>query len=131
MTPESLRIILKRGIVPCDGGFKFSRDLRHKAISLYGLTDDICFEFARNIKCPHLLIKVSHKCRLYIFLQFNFYQATDSPKYESDDTNNAILDIYQKNEQFELVYVDGGHHVHLNNPERIMPSIEQFLNKHS
>lgn len=59
VTDESARIILKRGVVPCEGGFKYSRDLRHKAISLYGLTDDLCFEFAKNIKCPHLLIKVS------------------------------------------------------------------------
>ena len=58
MTEESARIMLKRGIRPVEGGVSFSRDLRHRGYSLYGLVDGMCEEFARNIQCPHLLIKV-------------------------------------------------------------------------
>ena len=58
MTEESARIMLRRGIRPVEGGVSFSRDLRHRGYSLYGLVDGMCEEFARNIQCPHLLIKV-------------------------------------------------------------------------
>ena len=58
MTAESARIMLRRGIRPVEGGVSFSRDLRHRGYSLYGLVDGMCEEFARNIQCPHLLIKV-------------------------------------------------------------------------
>jgi hypothetical protein len=34
------------------------RDLRQRVGSLYGFHHDFLDEFARNIKCPHLLIKV-------------------------------------------------------------------------
>jgi hypothetical protein len=34
------------------------RDLRQRVGSLYGLHHDFLNEFARNIKCHHLLIKV-------------------------------------------------------------------------
>ena len=58
VTEESARIMLRRGIRPVEGGVSFSRDLRHRGYSLYGLVDGMCEEFARNIQCPHLLIKV-------------------------------------------------------------------------
>jgi hypothetical protein len=38
-------------------GFGF-RDLRQRVGSLYGFHHDFLDEFAKNIKCPHLLIKV-------------------------------------------------------------------------
>ena len=59
VTEESARLILKRGLKQSgDGGFVFTRDLRHKIPSLYGFLDEYLEEFAKNIKCPHLLIKV-------------------------------------------------------------------------
>ena len=61
VTAESARIMLKRGIRPVEGGVSFSRDLRHRGYSLYGLVDGMCEEFARNIQCPHLLIKVLYR----------------------------------------------------------------------
>ena len=30
MSEESAKIMLKRAVSPCDGGFKLTRDLRHK-----------------------------------------------------------------------------------------------------
>ena len=129
VTDESARIILKRGLVPCEGGFKYSRDLRHKAISLYGLTDDLCFEFAKNIQCPHLLIKVTANVVLCVL--WSILKANGSPNYEDDNVIDAMLDLYKKNPNFEMVHVDGSHHVHLNNPERVIPSIRDFVNKHA
>ena len=61
VTAESARIMMRRGVTECEGGVRFTRDLRHKVPSLYGISEDMAFEFARNIKCPHLLIKVRVK----------------------------------------------------------------------
>ena len=58
VTDASARIMMKRGVMETEGGVRFTRDLRHKVPSLYGYSEDMAFEFARNIKCPHLLIKV-------------------------------------------------------------------------
>ena len=41
-----------------------------------------------------------------------------------------VLDIYRSNPRFSLVGVEGSHHVHLNNPERVAPHIQQFISKH-
>ena len=58
VTDASARIMMKRGVKEVEGGVCFTRDLRHKFPSLYGVSEEMAFEFARNIKCPHLLIKV-------------------------------------------------------------------------
>ena len=39
------------------------------------------------------------------------------------------LDIYRTNPKFDMVTVPGSHHVHLNNPERVAPHINQFIAK--
>ena len=58
VTEESARIMLKRGLKQSGDGFVFTRDLRHRVPSLYGFVDEYLEEFAKNISCPHLLIKV-------------------------------------------------------------------------
>ena len=59
MTEESGRIMLTRGLRSTQGGFVFSRDLRQMSVfSLYGLSQEVLEQFAQNIKCPHLLLKV-------------------------------------------------------------------------
>ena len=58
VTEESARIMLKRGLKQSGDGFVFTRDLRHKVPSLYGFTEEYLEEFAKNLSCPHLLIKV-------------------------------------------------------------------------
>lgn len=105
--------MLKRGLKQSGDGFVFTRDLRHKVPSLYGFTEEYLEEFAKNLSCPHLLIK-----------------ASGSPHYEKEEIIERFLEIYRQNEQFEMVTVDGSHHVHLNNPERVVPHIVSFLNKY-
>lgn len=113
VTEDSARIMLRRGLKNCEDGregFVFTRDLRHKVPSLYGFTDEYLEQFAKAITCPHLLIK-----------------ASGSQHYEDDSIIKRFLDIYSHNEKFELVTVEGSHHVHLNNPERVVPSISSFI----
>jgi hypothetical protein len=43
---------------------------------------------------------------------------------------DRILKVYQgNNPDFQYHQVEGGHHVHLNNPERIAPIVNKFLLK--
>ena len=60
VTEESARVMLRRGMRWCEEkeGFLFTRDLRHRAMSLYGFPEEYLQIFAKAIKCPHLLIKV-------------------------------------------------------------------------
>ena len=60
VTEDSARTMLKRGLKAssCGAGYVFTRDLRHRVPSMYGLPGEFLQEFARNIKCPHLLVKV-------------------------------------------------------------------------
>ena len=114
LTDESARMMTRRGVRRTEGGgFIFTRDLRHRSIGLYGFSDEVLQEFARNVKCPHLVIK-----------------ATDSPRYDSEESDNAILPIYKQNPKFNIVSVQGSHHVHLNSPQLIVPHIDKFVNKH-
>ena len=123
--------MLKRGLKQSGEGFVFTRDLRHRVPSLYGFFDEYLEEFAKNISCPHLLIKVggSGGTKRNLMLYFH-QQASGSPHYESEEIIQRFLEIYRLNNQFEMVTVEGSHHVHLNNPERVVPSIVSFLNKY-
>jgi len=115
VTEESARTMLKRGLKPssCGSGFVFTRDLRHRVPSLYGLPGEFLEQFARNIKCPHLLIK-----------------ATGSPDYDSPELIQKILEIYSDNPNFQMATVEGSHHVHLNSPQLVAPQIDSFVGKH-
>ena len=44
--------------------------------------------------------------------------------------NDDVLEIYGENPDFQLVTVQGTHHVHLNDPEQVIQKIEPFLSKH-
>ena len=50
--------------------------------------------------------------------------------YEDKESVAQALNCYQKNPKFEMVNVKGTHHVHLNNPERLIPHLEKFIGKH-
>eukprot|EP00088_Acartia_fossae_P054686 TRINITY_DN6302_c0_g1_i7.p1 TRINITY_DN6302_c0_g1~~TRINITY_DN6302_c0_g1_i7.p1 ORF type:complete len:325 (-),score=56.57 TRINITY_DN6302_c0_g1_i7:456-1430(-) len=109
---EAIQIIAERGIQKTsDGqGWTFSRDMRHRVTSLYGFHEEYFAQLANNISSNHLLIK-----------------ASESPHYESDETIEKILDVYRNNPKFQYSVVEGNHHLHLNNPERVMPVIVDFL----
>lgn len=116
VTEESARIILKRGLRPsnCGSGFVFTRDLRLVLRNLHGLSGDFLMEFARNIQCPHLLIK-----------------ATDGRTYDDPALDEEALQIYSSNPLYTHVTVSGPHHVHLNSPQLVAPHILQFVQRHT
>lgn len=114
VTEEAARIIKERGIrrSDCGKGWVFSRDLRQRVGSLYGLHHDFLDQFARNIKCPHLLIK-----------------AKGSPHYEGREKAQEVLRVYAENPLHEFRELEGNHHLHLNTPGVILPVIKDFIQR--
>ena len=113
LTKEASEILLKRGLKNIDESyFTFSRDLRHKSPSLNSFSPEQAEQFAKNIKCPHLVIKANNGV------------------YEDKESVDQALNCYRQNPKFEMVNVKGTHHVHLNNPERLIPHLEIFIGKH-
>jgi len=110
VTDEAAHIILERGVIQVEGGFMFSRDLRHRVGSLYGLHPEYLEQVAQNIKCRHLLIK-----------------ATRSPNYEPDEKIDRILNLYKQNPLFQYRVLEGNHHLHLNTPESVLPAVSLFV----
>ena len=79
--------------------------------SLYGFTNDVIKEFAKCIKCPHLVIL-----------------ATKCDGFEPEENIREILNIYEANNvNFVLERVDTTHHGHLTEPEKVAPTINHFL----
>lgn len=74
-------------------------------------TLDLVLEYASRIKCAYLNIR-----------------AVPGMKFEQPENYQKILDnIKLGARKFEYHEVEGTHHVHLNEPEKIAPIIINFL----
>ncbi|CAB3236409.1 unnamed protein product [Arctia plantaginis] len=113
---ESVPYLMERGIQQSKQDptkYYFSRDSRLKYVLFNPENKEFVEALVRRLKCPTLYIK-----------------AIDSP-YSSDEYSVEMRDIVEKsNEKYELHFVPGTHHVHLNNPEKVAPLILNFLNKY-
>lgn len=75
------------------------------------LSLDIIIVFASQIKCAYLNIR-----------------AVPGMKFEQPEHYHIVLDkIKQQARKFEYHEVEGTHHVHLNEPEKIVPIITNFI----
>ena len=69
--------------------------------------------YAHAIKSPLLIVK-----------------ASNSPYYMSEEVAERLLRIYADSvPNFEFRVVEGGHHVHLNEPEKVAPHVLSFLER--
>ncbi|XP_053626080.1 probable serine hydrolase [Plodia interpunctella] len=114
---DSAKILMKRGSKPSKkypNKFFVSRDARLKYILFTPESKPFVETLIKKLKCPTL-----------------YFKAVDSP-YASDEFSVEMREVIERNnENFECHFVPGTHHVHLNNPELIMPHISQFLKKHN
>lgn len=114
---ETAKYLVARGTKPSkkdNTKFYFCRDSRLKHILFVPEDKDFVRAFAKKMVTPTLYVK-----------------ATDS-KYSSDEFSLEIRNLLQQsNEKFEILYVPGTHHVHLNNPESVAPRISDFLKKYA
>ncbi|XP_076755792.1 putative serine hydrolase isoform X1 [Xylocopa sonorina] len=112
LTKESVKTLMKRGLrsSPDPERFYFSRDLRLKVSGLDMLSLDLVLAYATRIKCAYLNIR-----------------AVPGMKFQSESYAQTLDKIKVGATRFEYREVEGTHHVHLNNPERIAPIINNFI----
>lgn len=105
------RNIQKSAIYP--DKYFFTRDSRLKSYNYYSISQDVCIEMAKRISSPYCFIKA----------KFSSY-------YEEKKYFDEIIEILKKNPKFEFHEVEGTHHVHLNEPEKISQIINSFILKY-
>ncbi|XP_061393415.1 probable serine hydrolase [Musca vetustissima] len=113
---DTCKFLLKRNIKPSEHEphkYYFSRDGRLKNSLFYAFSQQVPVEMARRITCPHLFIK-----------------ALQAPYYERKEYYDEVLAILQQKPNFVYHEVEGSHHVHLNEPEKVAPLIISFLEKY-
>ncbi|XP_053675859.1 probable serine hydrolase [Anopheles nili] len=114
---EACHFLLYRAIEPSSeqkGLFRRRTDprVRHN----HGLvwSHDLNLEMARRIRVPFLYLKT-----------------TETPLFEDPQYHQDTIDMLTThNEQFVHANVEGKHHVHLSDPERVAPLVQSFLTKH-
>lgn len=95
------------------GKYYFTRDPRVKAGIFFSFSDKTIELLSRDMKFPFLVLKA--KDSSYFGLKENFY---------------ALLDDFKKNKvECDFHYVEGNHHVHLNQPENVAGLINDFIRK--
>ncbi|KAK9304763.1 hypothetical protein QLX08_003975 [Tetragonisca angustula] len=113
ITKEGAMILMKRGLRPASEPerYYFSRDPRLKVSVLGMISLDLVLAYAARIKCAYLNIRAIPGMKL------------DHPEYYEKVLDQIKLGA----KKFEYHKVEGTHHVHLNNPERIAPIINNFI----
>lgn len=115
--PNKVIYLLKRGSKASKrhpNKFQFTNDTRINFIQPFCLDHENSLYFLKKIQSPYLYIK------------------TDDLTFEEDPTIFAeTLDaVHKHNPKFEMMKVNGTHHVHLNNPEIMADKISDFIKMH-
>lgn len=113
---ECAPYLLKRNIKRSEkypGKFFFARDSRLKYMMSGAFTQELLVVLAKKITCPYMFIK-----------------ASNSPYYERKIYHDEIVDVMNKNPNFEYHTVDANHHLHLTDAEKIAGFVSEFINKH-
>lgn len=104
-------VLFKRGLKQVDGGYVFRRDRRLLAAPL------------SFVPKPDQLILASKVTADVLIIKF-----TDGPYFESREDQMEHVEALKKGaKSVRYVEVEGNHHAHLTNPERIAPIISDFL----
>lgn len=113
---ESVKILMKRGMAPAPehlhkNGYHFSRDLRLKVSMMGMFSEEQVLQYASQIRCEVLNIR-----------------AVPGMSFGDPSTYPKVIEKMRENSK-RLVYeeVEGTHHVHLVNPERIYKIVNDFL----
>lgn len=111
---ESCKVLLKRGMLKspnADDMYHFSRDPRLRVPTISLFSHDMYMVLASRITSAFLNIR-----------------ANPGLKFEKPEYYYETLHVIKKSARiFEFHEVEGTHHVHINNPERVAPIINNFL----
>ncbi|XP_044252384.1 probable serine hydrolase [Tribolium madens] len=110
---RSCEVMMRRGMRPAEhkeGHFVFNRDPRLKVAALAFMTPDQVLQFAARTTCRVLNIR-----------------GNPGMKFDFPEFYDRVLDAIDKQGKVERHVVEGSHHLHLNNPERVVDIVDQFL----
>ncbi|CAF4806018.1 unnamed protein product [Pieris macdunnoughi] len=114
---QNMHYLTQRAIKPSNRDltkFCYTRDIRLKCMSMKPSNKEFLERLFSRISCPLLYIK-----------------AANSSYKLSDEHCLRVREILEKNNpNYESHTVEGSHHVHVNNPERLAPIIIDFFRKH-
>jgi pimeloyl-ACP methyl ester carboxylesterase len=105
----SARLLVERGVERVAGGVVFTHDPRLKSRSRARFTEGQVQAFLRRIRCPVLAVRASN--------------GWPFPEDLVAARTAVISDL-------TVARVEGGHHVHLTNPDRVAPVVADFLSTH-
>jgi pimeloyl-ACP methyl ester carboxylesterase len=108
MSPASARTLLGRGLAPLEDGVTWRSDRRLRHPSRLRLTERQVMAFLEAITAPTLLVRAKDG--------LPFAREIAEPRASAVD-------------ELTIVEVEGGHHVHLDAPERVAPVIGEFLDR--
>lgn len=107
---ESVVKLVKRGLEKTSDGYRWRSDPRLKVPSLHRFTEEQVIEFIKQIECPTLMLMAKNGFPgLYELAQ---HRAKHLQRLEYHDVN-------------------GGHHVHMDNPKPLANKIMAFVKKQS
>ena len=113
ITQESVEILMKRGLEEVGDKVTWRADLRLRVPATFNALEEQVEHYATNIKCPMLLLK-----------------ATKSHWYMQEEIAKRILKVYMNhNPNFQMHKIEGGHHVLLREPQKVIELINEFLLK--
>ncbi|GAA6071819.1 serine hydrolase-like protein isoform X1 [Tachysurus ichikawai] len=112
LSDKSIEILLERGVQEVDGGVVFTRDIRINLTNIIRNTLEQCLEMQSQITAKVLVLRASHGMEK----TFPLPEEIEVPLLKG-----------WSGERNTIVTVEGDHHVHLNNPERVAPIITDFL----
>ncbi|XP_017779304.1 PREDICTED: probable serine hydrolase [Nicrophorus vespilloides] len=114
VTEESCHVLMRRGTRSdneCCDQYTFTRDPRLKLCALGTMDINQAVDLARRVKCRVMNVRAVHS-----------HTHSDPGYYDK------VLDVVEKNARVLVrVNVDGTHHVHLNNAERVAGHVVDFL----
>ncbi|OXU24270.1 hypothetical protein TSAR_009628 [Trichomalopsis sarcophagae] len=113
--PTTKTLMIRGGNRKDDGTYYYTRDYRLSIQNFNACyTTEVIREMTQLITCPYMVIKFSQTP----FLSFDKYW-----------TNVAEI-LTEKSSDFHFVEMDGWHHMHMMEPEKIADVINPFLEKH-
>ncbi|XP_068913689.1 probable serine hydrolase [Tenebrio molitor] len=114
VTRESCEVMMRRGMKPAEhkpGCYVFARDPRLKVAALGFMTPDQVMQFATRVRCKVLNVR-----------------GNPGMKFDVPEFYGQVLDkIEEHAKRVERHVVEGSHHLHLNNPERVVDIVDAFL----
>lgn len=102
----SAQLLVERGVEAVALGVRFTFDPMLKTSSRVRLTEEQVLAFLVGIECPVLSVRAS--------------RGWPFPEHVIARRSAAIADL-------RTTLVEGGHHVHLTDPERVAPLVREFL----